>query len=376
MNLKLIDRLRLRSIIQSQDPTKLCWIDRLRSTLPGKHPPHSLVLGSDPVVSAIMLGLLITLIGVAPLIISRQWNLILSLPVILTMTGIIWSILFYLIGSQNYADYLALYETALDSAEGATYQKLKSVHLKSIGNDFNHFVVSALIWLVGVIVAWADMYRVLPDNFPRPLQVLGPEWMSSDLRPYRLATIYIFGFIVTLLVWTLGRQIILHTLFLVRINYLKCVPSAHLYFLRFRPLLRINILGAFGWAVGVAHFGLLFRTSFGTLQIAFLGLLGMVAAVALFWPTLLFQEKLREIGMVRINTLVDAAKEKLALTSTDPARWSDLFLIEEQMAKQATDLSLAVGLRYLGYLLTAFVIPVLIAIISTLVTKYLETGTK
>jgi hypothetical protein len=102
----------------------------------------------------------------------------------------------------------------------------------------------------------------------------------------------------------------------------------------------------------------------------------MVAAVALFWPILLFQEKLREIGMIRINTLVTSAREKIELTSTDPASWSDLFLIEEQMSKQATDLSLAVGLRYLGYLLTAFVIPILIAIISTLVTKYLEAGTK
>ena len=102
----------------------------------------------------------------------------------------------------------------------------------------------------------------------------------------------------------------------------------------------------------------------------------MVAAVALFWPTLLFQEKLRQIGMIRVDALVAAAKEKLELTSKDPARWSDLFLIEEQMGKQATDLSLAVGLRYVGYLLTAFVIPVLIAIISTLVTKYLETRSK
>ncbi len=375
MKSRWIDR--LRRITLNQDPAKLCWIDRLRSILPGKDPLHSFVLGSDPVVSAIVLGLIITLIGVSPLIISRQWNLIPSLPVILTTTGIIWSILFYLIGSQNYADNLALYETALDPADSTTYKELKSAHLKGIGNDLNHFIVSILIWVVGGVIAWADMYRTLPDNFPSPLKVLGPEWTAPDLlRPYRLATIYIFGFIVILLVWTLGRQIILHTLFLVRINYLKCVPSAHLYFLRFRPLLRINILGAFGWAVGVAHFGLLFRTSYGTLQIAFLGLLGMVAAVALFWPILLFQEKLREIGMIRINTLVTSAREKIELTSTDPASWSDLFLIEEQMSKQATDLSLAVGLRYLGHLLTAFVIPIFIAIISTLVTKHLEAGTK
>ena len=374
MNFNWSDR--LRRTIMSHDPENLCWIDRLRSILPGKDPLRSFVLGSDPVVSAIVLGLAITLIGVFPLIISRQWNLIPSLPIILTTTGIIWSILFYLIGSQNYADYLTLYETALDPVESATYNELKSAHLKGIGNDRNHFIVTILIWLMLVLIAWADMYRFLPDTFPRPLKVLGPEWTSASLRPFRLATIYILGFVVTLLVWTLGKQIIQHTLFLIRINYLKCVPSAHLYFLRFRPLLRINILGAFGWAVGVAHFGLLFRTSYGSLQIAFLGLLGMVAAVALFWPTLLFQEKLRQIGMIRVDALVAAAKEKLELTSKDPARWSDLFLIEEQMGKQATDLSLAVGLRYVGYLLTAFVIPVLIAIISTLVTKYLETRGK
>lgn len=217
------------------------------------------------------------------------------------------------------------------------------------------------------------MYRVLPDNFPRPLQVLGPEWMSPDLRPYRLATIYILGFIVTLLVWTLGRQIILHTLFLVRINYLKCVPSAHLYFLRFR----LPSSNQHTWGIR------------------------MGSRSCTFWPSLPHQ--LRHItdcfsgpsgngcrgSFILADTAVPgkatgsrygpskhAGRRSQRKIGFDIHRPGSLFLIEEQMAKQATDLSLAVGLRYLGYLLTAFVIPVLIAIISTLVTKYLETGTK
>src|SRR5205085_9605799 len=90
---------------------------------------------------------------------------------------------------------------------------------------------------------------------------------------------------------------------------------------------------------GIALVGLLFRNSYTTLRIVFLGILGTVPTIAFFWPTWLFQEKLREIGMSHVDPLVTALLEKLDLASKDSTRWPDLFLLEEQVTKQQTSRS-------------------------------------
>jgi hypothetical protein len=125
--------------------------------------------------------------------------------------------------------------------------------------------------------------------------------------------------------------------------YLKYQPSQHIYFLCMRPLFRINLLAAFGWSLGIALVGVLFRNPFTTLRVMFLGILGTVPAIAFFWPTWLFQEKLREIGIARVEDLVGQAVTKLESAHDDPKQWPEVFLFEEQITKQTTDISFAVS---------------------------------
>lgn len=358
---------------------KICWIDSLRyipryirSIIPGRDALHP-IMSRDPLVSAVVVTLVIYLVVVFPLIISGQWRLIRDLPVVVGAVGTAWSLFFYWIGSHNYRDYLDLLEKALSPEKVIEYQNLKAAHLESMGNDRNHFTIGISLWLISIIFVGLEMYDVIPH---RILGVFPPEWSSPSLRPFRLATIYIIGLVGILLAWTLGRLIIRHTLFLGRISYLEYRSSQHIYFLCMRPLFRINLLAAFGWSLGIALVGLLFRNSYTTLRIVFLGILGTVPTIAFFWPTWLFQEKLREIGLSRVDPLVKAIQDKLDLASNDSTRWSDLFLLEEQVAKQTTDISFAVGWRYMAYLLSTFVIPILTAVLGTLLTKYFETPTK
>lgn len=324
-------------------PEKLCWIDSLRSItrsirhiIPGRDALHP-ILSRDPLLSAIVVSVVIYVVILLPLFASGQWRLALDLPIKIGIIGTAWSLFFYWVGSHNYRDYLDLLGKALKPEKNGEYQSLKTAHLKSLGNDRNHFIVTIIIWLVSIVVVGLEMYGVLPA---RVLGVFPPEWTAPGLRPVRLATIYMMGFISILLAWTLGRLIIRHSLFLGRITYLEYLPSQHIYFLCMRPLFRINLLAAFGWSLGIALVGLLFRDSFTTLRIIFLGILGTVPTIAFFWPTWLFQEKLREIGMSRVETLVSAALDKLDLASKDSTRWPDLFLLEEQITKQTTDMSI------------------------------------
>lgn len=358
-------------------PEKLCWIDSLRGItrfirhiIPGRDALHP-ILSRDPLLSAIVVSVVIYVVVLLPLFVSGQWRLALDLPIKIGIIGTAWSLFFYWIGSHNYRAYLKLLGQALKDKKESEYPSIKAAHLKSLGNDRNHFTVSIIIWLFSIVIVGLEMYGVLPA---RVLGVFPSEWTTPELRLWRLATIYMIGFISILLAYTLGRLIILHSLFLGRVTYLEYLPSQHIYFLCMRPLFRINLLAAFGWSLGIALVGLLFRDSFTTLRIVFLGILGTVPTIAFFWPTWLFQEKLREIGMSRVETLVSAALDKLDLASKDSARWPDLFLLEEQIAKQTTDISFAVGWRYAVFLLTTFVIPIVTAVIGTILTKYIETG--
>jgi hypothetical protein len=365
--------------MSSERNEKICWIDSLRyiphylrPVIPGRNALHP-ILGQDPLVSAIVVTVVIYLVVLLPLFVSGQWNLALDLPIKIGAIGTAWSLFFYWVGSHNYKSYLDLLAKAVKTEKEGEYQNLKEAHLKSMGNDRNHFTISVTLWLISIVIVGLEMYGVLPH---RILGVFSSEWLAPNLRPFRLATIYLIGLVGILLAWTLGRLIIRHTLFLGRISYLEFRPSQHIYFLCMRPLFRINLLAAFGWSLGVALVGLLFRNNYTTLRIIFLGILGAVPTIAFFWPTWLFQEKLREIGMSRVDPLVTALLDKLDLASKDSTRWPDLFLLEEQVTKQTTEISLSVAWKYVAYLLTTFVIPILTAVIATVLTKYLENGAK
>lgn len=338
--------------------SNLCWIDHLRPIWGIK----------NPATAAVVLGLLADLVGVLPLFVSGQGELALGLPIVLAPIGISWSLLFYWLGSEQYRERLEAFSTALELRERTKYQHLAAAHIKRLRDDRNHFKASASLWLITVSLLTADFYGFLPGGLSRPLRVLPPDWYSAYLRPYRLATIWILGFPVVLLLWTLGRLIVLHILFLLRLGALKWLASQQICFLRFRPLLRINMLAAFGWSVGVALFGLAFRNDFSVGRVAFLGGLGTIAAMALLWPTWLLRDKLKKIGTERMNILVERARQKLEMASRDPTRWTEVFVLEDQMAK---DLSLVVGWRYIGTVVTSFVIPVVAAVIGAIATKYI-----
>lgn len=355
-----------------------CWLDWLRNSEQGK----------DPLLLSVVYGLIIYFIASLPLIISgqgflaRQW---LS-PVILGAVGTSWSLLFYWVGSQDYKNHLSSLETALKPQSVDAYRSLKDTHIRNIGNNRNYFIGSIIIWVIGSILTLREIRGITPPGF---LRVFPPEWLSPDLAWYRLATIVILGFPVILLICTLGVLLILHTVFLARISRLEYLPSQYVCYLRFRPLLWINILGAFGWSIGVALFVLLFRQRYGIGHITFVAILQAVATIIFFWPTWLFRVKLKQIGIERVDKLVAAAKGKLELLSTDDnakwlellsseesKRWPDIFFLEDQMAKHITDFSFEIGWRYVGYVLTTFVLPVATAIIATILTKYVETAPK
>lgn len=338
----------------------LCWIDYLRFIAP-KQPP---------VVRAVVIGVLVYGVAVFSLLISRQGAFALHLPLILGAIGTAWSLTFYWTGSQSYKYHLDSLKTALDPKEERAYKRLKRIHLKKLGRNRWYFIPSLLLWLLGVALVTAEMYDALPPNFPSIFKLFPPEWKSPDLREYRLATIYIFGLAVVLLVWTLGRLIILHTAFITHVSHLEFVPSQHICFLYIRPLIRVNILAAASWSIGVALFGLLFRTGYSPVRIGVLGILGMVAAIAFFWPIWSFEKKLAELRLHRVNILASAARMKFNLASQDPNQWSEISLLEEQLTKQITDPVSAVGLwRYVVILLSSFVIPVGTAVLGTIITN-------
>jgi hypothetical protein len=338
----------------------LCWIDYLRFIAPRR----------SPVVRAVIIGVLLYGLAVLPLLISGQGAFALHLPVILGAIGTAWSLAFYWIGSQNYRHYLDSLKTALDSTEERAYKRIKRIHLKKLGRNRYYFIPSLLLWLLGVVLVTAEMYDALPPNSPSFFKLFPPEWKSPDLSFYRLATIYIFGWAVVLLVWTLGRLMILHTLFMTHVSRLEYVPSQLICYLYIRPLIRVNILAAASWSIGVGLFGLLFRTGYSPLRIVILGILGMVATIAFFPPIWRLEKKLAELRLQRVNMLVSAARVKLNLVSQDPNHWSDVSLLEEQLTKQMTDPTSAAGLgRYAVYLLSSFVIPIVTAVLGTLITN-------
>lgn len=343
---------------------ELCWIDRLRSAMPFR----------DPMLLAAALGALCYLISIIPLLATGQLPLARQNPVVLGMIGISWSLLFYWVGSQDYLVHLNNLETALAYGSLGHYRALKTAHLRKLQNDRNHFAVAIVAWLLGVTLVTLEMYRLIGGGY---LRTFPPEWSSENHRVARLATIWILGLPTILLLWTLGRLIILHTLFLARVSRLEYLPSQYICFLRLRPLLWINMLGAFGWSIGVAFFAILFRHRYGLGHIIFLIILQAVATIAFFWPTWLFKMKIKRLGMERINKLVAAAKAKLDLLTNDDSReWQDLFVLEDEMAKQTTDFSLTIGWRYLGYVVTTFVLPVATAVVATILTKYFENPAK
>lgn len=343
---------------------ELCWIDRLRSRMPFR----------DPLLLACALGILTYLVAVIPLLVTGQFLLARQSPVILGMMGISWSLLFYWVGSQDYVAYLDSLEDALTTEALHKYRALRNGHLLRLRNDRSHFIVTFLVWMLGGTLVTLEMYHITEGGF---LRTFPPEWSSQELRLARLGTILIFGAPTVLLLWTLGRLIILHTVFLARISRLEYLPSQYICFMRLRPLLWINILGAFGWSIGVAFFGLLFRHRYGIGHIVFLIILQAVATVAFFWPTWLFKIKMKRIGMERVDKLIAAARDRLILLSGDDSKsWQDLFVLEDEMAKQTSDFSLTIGWRYVGYVLTTFVLPVATAILATLATKYFENAPK
>jgi hypothetical protein len=346
----------------------ICWIDYLRRIAPRQ----------PPVVPAVVTGLLVHAAALCFLAIARQPSYALHLPFILGTIGIIWSLSFYWIASEHYKYYLNSLKTALDAEDRRSYSRKKNAHIIRIGNNRIYFIATVVLWVIGILLVSADMYNVLPDYLPHPLKAFPPEWRTlDDFRLLRLASIWVFGLPVTLLLWTLGQLIILHTFFMVRISRLKYVPSQYLCYLYIQPLIRVNILAAASWSIGVALFGLLFRNDYSVKVLVFLGLLGMVATLAFFWPIWFFEKKLTEIRLHRVNVLAPATQIKLNLVSKDPNKWSEVFLLEENLAKLISDSSSPVGLwRYIFYLMSSFIIPILTAVLGTWITNLLESGIK
>jgi hypothetical protein len=298
--------------------------------------------------------------------------MVLDLPLILGTLGIIWSVLFYMYGSQNYLEHLELFETALQAKAIQKYRKLKEDHITRLDNDRSHFLAATLFWIAFAVLITADFYGKLPTKLSAPLRVFPQAWYDPAVRLYALPTIILMLLAVALLVWTLGRLIILHTVFLGHVSHLQFVPSQHVCLVRFRSLLQINMLAAFGWSVGVAFFGVLFMHTHRPAQIVFMGLLGTVATAAFFWPTWSFEANLRKIGLDRVNSLVAAALAEIKSLPNDPRRWTDLFTLESQLSSHIQDASFALMRTYVGTLLTTFIIPVLTGLIGTIAATFFQ----
>lgn len=330
------------------------------------------ILNKDPLLSAIVIGIIVYAISIFWLIISGQWRLVAAPALFVGIIGIGWALFFYWVGSHGYRDHLDLVTNALRQDQCDIYKSLKAVHLQGMSNNRKHVGISIVIFVGCSVVIALEMFGWMRVRF---LGVFPPEWSSASqyLPFFRLASIYCIGIVGVPLGWTLGRLIIKHTLFLGRISYLEYRPSQHIYFLCMRPLFRINLLAAFGWSLGIALVAFLFRDTYTTMRIGFLVILGIVPTVAFFWPTWLFQEKLRVIGTDRAATLVTTAIEKLDLATTnpkDPDNWAALFTAEEQITKQTTDIPFAIAWRYGAYLITSFVAPVVTAVLGAILITY------
>jgi len=340
---------------------QLCWIDRLRSLSPSR----------GPLCTAIVLGLVPHGIAILLLLIIGQGRLALQRPLFLFTAGIMWTLFFYLMCAQDYKQHLALLRLALKPKEVDYFNRLKARHLRNLGMDRRYLIPSLIIWSVGLIIIWLDIYGFLPTTIPSPLRMLPTEWVSLDYRPVRLIALAVFGLPITALIWTTGWFIVSHSSFLARISRLKYIDSPNLYFLRLQPLLQINMLAAFSWSVGVSMVAYYLRTARLPPLIIFIVILQSVATYAFFLPTWLFQKKLRKIGLRRIKSLLFASKQGFDPLDPDPTKWSELLLLEDQIAKQLAEPSFNVWLKYIGYLVTTFLIPLLTAIIGTLLTTWL-----
>jgi hypothetical protein len=343
----------------------LSWIDSLRR----------LTLGKGPVASAFALGIGVYLIATLPLFLTGQWRLAVSLPLWLGTTGIIWSLLFYWLGSVSYEASIDLVDQALAEEDRQRFKELKSTHIKRLGNRWIYLPAAIVIWLFSVSLVIADMSHSPFTHFPRPVGVLGVQWTPIDSPGSRIWTLSVFGLAITLLILTLGLQIIFHTVFLRRLTGLRYVQSQHIAFIRLRPLLRVNILAAFGWSNGIALFGILFKSKYTAASYLFLGLLGMIPMIAFFPPIWLLHEKLKDIGLNRLALLEERTLANLKsvaghkVSEENAERWQQIFSLEEQIAKQATDELFAIGWRYMAYIVSAFIIPIVTAVIATVITN-------
>jgi hypothetical protein len=352
----------------------ISWIDSLRRV----------TRGLNPFLSALILGVGVYFIASLPLFFTGQWRLAISLPLWLGTTGIVWSLLFYWLGSDNYGASIDLVKQALAEKEHEDFETIKSAHLNRIKNHSIYFPAALAIWVFSMILVIGDMHHSPFTHLPKPSGVLGAEWHQMDSPWSRIWAIAIFGVPITLLIVTLGLQIILHTVFLRRITKLQFVESQHIAFVRLRPLLRVNILAAFGWSIGIALFGILFKSKYTAVTAGsylFLGLLGTIPMIAFFPPILMLHEKLKDLGLNRLSVLEKGALDNLKLVGgrkfcEDAEGWQKVFTLEEQISKQATDQLFAIGWRYVAYIVSAFIIPIVTAVIATVITNSIASQPK
>jgi hypothetical protein len=174
------------------------------------------------------------------------------------------------------------------------------------------------------------------------------------------------------LVATLGWSILLHSLFVMRVTSLEFLPSPQLCFLRFRAVFRVNVLAAFGWSIGVALFpAQMIRYGAQVPQLVFLGLIGSVGVVAYLPPTVCVHRRLAELGRERAELLASTTRAKLEEALAHGAGWQDVFTFEGHLGPDVSAaLSSTMGLRYVAVLLTSFVIPVLVNIVTSALAKW------
>jgi hypothetical protein len=285
-------------------------------------------------------------------------------PFILGFVGIGWSVLFSRIGSEKYSEDIHWIRKMLRPEDYSTFDQLTDRHLQHLENDRLYFWLSLLLWVLGAVAVSWTLYG------PRQASAVLPAWwFGGNGRFWRLLALFLLGFPASLLAVTLGCMLFVHTGYVRSLARLRFWRSAKLCLMAFQPVMRVNRIAYLSWSAGVAIFGLLTRAVPSIPYLVFLGMIGAIAAITFAGPTLAVRRKLEDLAQERLEFALARLPQPAGGAGID-----DSLETVQQLENSVDVHSVLTDLnwQYLQGVFTAFLVPVIVAVISSLMTTWLS----
>lgn len=330
---------------------RVIWLDSLFAyfpTIPG-------------VVTASLVALGCYLATITPIALDGQFSHCTDLPLILGLIGIWASLVAARLLTPRYPCLLRRVGAIIDDRDRPLFRAMLRLHLQVLSQARPVFIATAALWFAA-ITALGMMLLTTPGGSVPPLFDFMPrQWYASDGLALRYVSVAIMGLPVIALVWTGGRGLWLHTVFMCRIARLQLLPSATLCMRRLRPLIAIGGQASLLWTALVGLFMVLFRDKATIDRIILLSCLSACGTAAFVIPGVALVASLRRVAARRTAQMEAAAIAMVRRLDTDSRHQEVVIELENQLEQARTVYPMVFGWKYIAWTFTAIVAPVLIA---------------